>query len=85
MKITRSAQDISPAVAGANRFKGAPELVVQSESRLLTVEDVAHYLQFTPETVRSMVRRGELPAIKVGRRWRFRKEKIEAWIQTRGE
>jgi len=49
---------------------------------LLTVEDVAHYLQFTPETVRAMVRRGELPAIKVSRQWRFQQEKIEAWIQT---
>jgi len=52
------------------------------ERALLTVEDVARYLQFTPETVRAMVRRGELPAIKVSRQWRFQQEKIEAWIQT---
>ena len=53
------------------------------QGTLLTVEDVARYLQFTPETVRAMVRRGELPAIKVSRRWRFQKEKIDAWLQTR--
>jgi excisionase family DNA binding protein len=40
---------------------------------LWTVEDVAAYLQLQPETIRSMARRGELPAIKIGKVWRFQK------------
>ncbi len=43
---------------------------------LWTVEDVAGYLQLQPETIRSMARRGELPAIKLGKVWRFQKSAI---------
>ncbi len=38
---------------------------------LWTVEDVAGYLQLQPDTIRGMARRGELPAIKLGKVWRF--------------
>jgi excisionase family DNA binding protein len=44
-----------------------------STDPLWTVEDVAAYLKLQPETIRSMARRGELPAIKIGKVWRFQK------------
>ncbi len=47
---------------------------------LWTVEDVAAYLRLEPETVRKMARNGRLPAIKLGRVWRFRREKIAEWV-----
>jgi len=43
---------------------------------LWTVRDVANYLSLTPETVRAMARRGELPALKIGKVWRFKKTMI---------
>ena len=43
---------------------------------LWTVEDVADYLKLQPETIRSMARRGELPALKIGKVWRFQKHAI---------
>lgn len=48
---------------------------------LWKVEQVAQYLQLTPETVRKMARTGELPAMKIGRRnWRFKKSLIDAYV-----
>lgn len=47
---------------------------------LWTVEDVAAYLKLQPETIRSMARRGELPAIKLGKVWRFQRNAIDAMI-----
>jgi excisionase family DNA binding protein len=44
---------------------------------LWTVSDVAKYLALTPDTIRSMARRDELPAVKVGRVWRFYRKEIE--------
>jgi excisionase family DNA binding protein len=44
---------------------------------LWTVEEVAGYLKLQPETIRGMARRGELPAIKIGKVWRFRKSAIK--------
>lgn len=48
---------------------------------LLTVDEVARYLRLQPGTVRGMARRGELPVVKVGRRWRFKHSQIERWLR----
>ncbi|OGN92428.1 MAG: hypothetical protein A2Z71_09600 [Chloroflexi bacterium RBG_13_50_21] len=53
-------------------------------SPLWTVEEVASYLKLQPETVRSMARRGELPAIKLGKVWRFRKVAIHEMLASMG-
>ena len=50
-------------------------------SRLLTPEDLADLLGVDRETVYRMARRGELPAIKVARHWRFRAERIDRWLR----
>lgn len=39
--------------------------------KLMTVEDVAEYLQVAPETVRRLRRRGELKSTRVGSLTRF--------------
>lgn len=49
---------------------------------LLTVDEVARYLRLQPSTVRGMARRGELPVVKVGRRWRFKRSLIENWLRN---
>ncbi len=53
---------------------------------LLTVEELACYLRLTPETVRVMARRGELPSIKVGKKvWRFKIAEIKDWLNAQHE
>ena len=48
---------------------------------LLTVDEVAKYLRLKPETIRSIARRGDLPAIKLGRVWRFRRSSISQLLE----
>jgi excisionase family DNA binding protein len=48
--------------------------------QLMTVEDVATYLQLNTQTVSRMAARGELPAVKVGRHWRFRRETLDKYL-----
>ena len=48
---------------------------------LWTVNDVAQYLRLKSETVRAMARRGDLPVVKVGRMWRFKRKLVENWLQ----
>jgi len=50
--------------------------LVELADPLWTVEELADYLKLQPETIRSMARRGELPAIKLGKVWRFQKSAI---------
>lgn len=47
---------------------------------LLTVEELAKYLKIKPDTIYKKVRKGELPAIKLGKLVRFPKELIDEWI-----
>ena len=49
--------------------------------QLMTVAEIAALLQLKPETIREMVRRGQIPAIKVGRVWRFDQDAVRRWIE----
>jgi len=53
-------------------------------SKVLTVIDVAELLALSPMTVYRLAKKGEIPAIKVGRCWRFTKEAIENWLAGKG-
>lgn len=50
---------------------------------LWTVEDVANYLRLQEETVRMMARANKLPALKIGKVWRFRASDIKDMLITK--
>jgi two-component system response regulator (stage 0 sporulation protein F) len=49
-------------------------------TELLTTKEVASYLKLRPETVLRGVKKGEIPAIKVGGHFRFDKKRIDEWL-----
>ncbi|UCD39632.1 MAG: helix-turn-helix domain-containing protein [Candidatus Bathyarchaeota archaeon] len=49
--------------------------------KLMDVTDAAVYFGLTEFTIRKMAREGEIPAAKIGRAYRFRKEDIDAFIK----
>lgn len=51
--------------------------------QLLTAREVADQLGLSTETVLSWVRRGELPAFRLGRAIRFREDDLNAWLRQR--
>lgn len=62
----------------------AEQIQSGSNGVLLNAKKVADILGIRPWTVYEMVKRGELPAIKIGNRIvRFRRESIENWITER--
>ncbi|HWK09801.1 MAG TPA: response regulator [Vicinamibacterales bacterium] len=57
------------------------------DESFLTTEEVLEYLQVNLRTVYRLIKAGKLPAVRVGRQWRFRKRDIDAWLEnqrTRG-
>jgi len=52
----------------------------QGLERLLTVEQVAEYLNVDKFTVYRLLAQKKLPGVKVGNQWRFKLEIIEAWL-----
>lgn len=47
----------------------------------LTLEQIAEYLQMSTSSIYKMAQAGKIPAYKVGRQWRFKKEEIDRWVQ----
>lgn len=50
---------------------------------LLTARDVAERLNLSTETILEWIRRGELPAFRLGRAIRIREDDLDAWLQAR--
>ena len=48
----------------------------------LTTEEVLEYLQVNLRTVYRLIKAGKIPAVRVGRQWRFRKRDIDAWLDS---
>jgi len=50
-------------------------------TQLMTLQEVADYLRVTVKTIYRLLRRGKIPATKVGNQWRFEKTSIDEWLQ----
>lgn len=49
---------------------------------VLTLDQVAKLLRLHRSTVYRMVKRGEIPAVKIGRVWRFSKGALDTWLTS---
>lgn len=47
---------------------------------LMTTKQLAEYLQLSERSVYRMLERREVPALKVGGRWRFRRRAVDEWL-----
>lgn len=52
---------------------------------VMNVEEVAAYLRVATATVYRLAQRGQLPAAKVGRVWRFQRDVIDLWLKEQGQ
>lgn len=51
--------------------------------RLLTSKEASEVLKIHPKVLERMAKRGEVPALKVGKFWRYRASTLDAWINSR--
>lgn len=54
---------------------------MSSDDHFLTTEEVLAYLQVNLRTVYRLIKAGRIPAVRVGRQWRFRKRDIDVWLE----
>jgi excisionase family DNA binding protein len=64
------------------REKGAG---AASDVAIMTVHDVAEYLRLSEAKVYKMANEGHVPALRMGKTWRFKKELIDEWIRKETE
>jgi excisionase family DNA binding protein len=48
---------------------------------LMTIEELEKYLRFTRKTIYKLLKESDMPAIKIGNKWRFDKEAIDGWLR----
>ena len=47
---------------------------------ILTPKQLAEFLQVSDQTIKRIIKRGELKAFKAGREWRIEKEAVFDWL-----
>jgi excisionase family DNA binding protein len=52
----------------------------QPNEKVLTIEQVASFLQVSTKTIRRLIKDDKLKASKVGRVWRIKHEDIETYL-----
>jgi excisionase family DNA binding protein len=50
-------------------------------AKVLTLEEVADFLQVHPSTVYRLLKNRRIPAFRMGSDWRFNQESIEQWVK----
>jgi len=51
-----------------------------ADDQLMTIKQMATYLNLNERTVLKLVTDGALPGVKIGNQWRFRKAMIDTWL-----
>ena len=50
---------------------------------IMTIEEVAAYIRVSERTVYDWAQKGDLPGGKLGTTWRFKREDVENWVNSR--
>ena len=62
-------------------MKGYGPVSASMQHRWMTLQEVADYLQLSKDLIYRLAQGGKIPASKVGSRWRFRRERIDRWME----
>ncbi len=55
---------------------------VMTESReVMNIRQASQYLGVSPDTLYKYVNEQKIPAFKLGNRWRFKKSKLDQWME----
>ena len=53
-----------------------------SDDRWLSVEEIAEHLGVAKDSVYRWIEKRGLPAHKVGKLWKFKKDEVDAWVRS---
>lgn len=53
---------------------------MKKDAEILTLSEVASYLKLAEKTIHRMIKKNEIPCVKVASQWRFMKTMIDDWL-----
>ena len=57
------------------------EMFIETD-KWLTLDELAAYLKLSSSNLYRMTQKGEVPASKIGSRWRFDRDEIDDWMKS---
>jgi len=55
----------------------------RERTQIMTPKEAAKYLGFHLVTIYRLLKKGEVPATKIGGQWRFKKDVLDSWLTDR--
>jgi len=76
------------AAADSNRYhrltmSGRRQDIPKPVPEVMTIDDLAGYLQVSKSSLYKLAQEGRVPGQKVGRHWRFSRQVIDSWLAER--
>lgn len=56
----------------------------ETGDRWLSVDDICEHLAVSKDTVYKWIDRNDMPAHRMGRLWRFKKDEVDEWVRAGG-
>jgi len=50
-------------------------------NEIMTMDELAEYLKISKSTLYKLAVENKLPGQKIGKRWRFHKDAVDAWVK----
>jgi excisionase family DNA binding protein len=69
----------------AKRRRSRNHRIAAMDPAILDVNGAARLLGVSTTTIYALARKGQIPATRVGREWRFARQKLVAWVATDSE
>ena len=69
-------------VSGVCSNAGVAFLVIESRE-VMNVRQASQYLGISPDTLYRYITEGEIPAFKLGNRWKLRKTILDRWMERK--
>ena len=69
---------------GTGRTGGSDQKGIMADSReVMNIRQASQYLGVSPDTLYKYVGEQKIPAFKLGNRWRFKKSRLDQWMEEK--
>lgn len=58
--------------------------MTEMEDRWLSVDEISKYLGVSSDTVYRWIDKHNMPAHRMGRLWKFKKDEVDSWVKAGG-
>ena len=58
---------------------------MERQKEVMTLREASQYLGISPESLYKYLSADRIPALKLGNRWRFKKDLLDRWIEKKSE